>query len=183
VPGVRRGKTLVHNSNFRPLKRVEDTVRVLAKVRERVPDATLVLIGDGPTRTGVEALARELGVIESTRFLGEQSDVVPALQAASVFLFPSETESFGLAALEALSCAVPVIASRTGGLPELIDDGKTGFLATVGDVTAMADAAVRLLTDPTLSTRMSVAARQAAESRWQIDPRVDPYEALYRRLL
>jgi N-acetyl-alpha-D-glucosaminyl L-malate synthase BshA len=174
----RRGKTLVHSSNFRPLKRVEDVVRIFAEVSKRVPDAELLLIGDGPTRPAVEALGKGLNV----RFAGEQADVLPLLQRSSVFLFPSETESFGLAALEALSCGVPVVASTTGGLPELIDDGSNGFLRAVGDVPAMADCAARLLSDETLWRRTSEAARASAETRWRAGPHVDLYEALYRRV-
>jgi N-acetyl-alpha-D-glucosaminyl L-malate synthase BshA len=175
-------KTLVHNSSFRPLKRVTDVVRILAEVRKRVP-AELVLIGDGPTRSEVAALAKSLGVADAVRFTGEQTDVVELLRGSDLFLFPSQTESFGLAALEALACGVPVIASRTGGLPELIDDGVTGFLQPIGDVPGMAARAVQLLTDDALWSRFSAAARAAVEARWRAAPKVDLYEAAYRRVL
>lgn len=176
--GKRPGRALVHNSNFRPLKRVGDAVRIYAQVRRTLPDATLTLIGDGPERPAVEGLAAELGV--PVTFTGEQLDVVPLLQAADVFLFPSETESFGLAALEALACGLPVIASRTGGLPELIDDGVTGALLPVGDVAGMAAKAIALLQQP---GDAHAAARAAAETKWQPGPQIDRYEQLYRSLL
>ncbi|MBK7863687.1 MAG: N-acetyl-alpha-D-glucosaminyl L-malate synthase BshA [Archangiaceae bacterium] len=171
-------RTLLHGSNFRPLKRVGDVVRIFERVLKQV-DARLVMVGDGPERAAVEAQAKGLPVT----FVGEQADVAPLLREGAVFLFPSETESFGLAALEALACGVPVIASRTGGLPELIDDGVNGWLRPVGDVDGMAGRAVALLTDPDLHTRMSAAARESALQRWQPGPQVDRYEALYRALL
>ncbi len=171
-------KTLVHNSNFRPLKRCDDVVRIFARVHEHVPDAKLVFIGDGPTRPETEQLARGLPVT----FAGEQADPVPLLQQGAAFLFPSETESFGLAALEALACGVPVIASRTGGLPELVDDGVNGHLAPVGDVATMASRAIELLTDEAKQARLAHAARETAFARWRPEPHVSRYEALYRRL-
>ncbi|MBL8949431.1 MAG: N-acetyl-alpha-D-glucosaminyl L-malate synthase BshA [Myxococcaceae bacterium] len=177
----RPGLKLVHDSNFRPLKRVGDVVRIYAEVKKQLPGATLTLVGDGPARPDVERLAAELRV--PVTFAGEQRDVVPLLQAADVFLFPSETESFGLAALEALSCGVPVVASRTGGLPELVEDGVTGALLPVGDVAGMAARTVALLTDPALHARHAAAARATAEQKWRPGPQVDAYEALYRSLV
>jgi N-acetyl-alpha-D-glucosaminyl L-malate synthase BshA len=171
--------TLLHHSSFRPLKRVEDVVRAFALVHRRLPEARLVLVGDGPTRPAVEELARDLPVT----FTGEQHDVVPHLQRADVFLFPSELESFGLAALEALACGVPVIATRTGGLPELVEDGVNGWLHPVGDVEGMAGRALELLSDATLHARFSQGARQSAEERWRPEPKVALYETLYRRVL
>ena len=175
----KKSRTLMHHSNFRPLKRVEDVVRIFAEVVKQVPDAKLTLIGDGPTRPEVERLVRGLPVT----FAGEQLEVAPLLRDAMVFLFPSETESFGLAALEAMSSGVPVIASRTGGLPELIDDGVNGHLQPVGDVAGMAARAIELLTDAAKHARMASAARSTAEERWRPEPHVARYEALYRRLL
>src|SRR6185369_2762539 len=127
-------RVLLHNSNFRPLKRVDLVVRVFAEVRRRIPDTVLLLVGDGPERSRVEALVRELGLADCVCLLGKQRAVADALRHADLFLLPSEQESFGLAALEAQSAGVPVIASRTGGLPELIADGETGVLCPVGDV-------------------------------------------------
>ncbi len=177
-----RPPTLIHSSSFRPLKRIDDVVRIFARVRARLPEARLLLVGDGPARPEIEALAAELGVAQAVSFLGEQADLVPLLQQADVFVFPSETESFGLAALEAFACGVPVVASRTGGLPELIDEGVTGFLRPVGDVPALADAVLALLGDRPGWGRMSAAAREVAE-RWKAAPRVAEYEAVYRRVL
>jgi len=180
--GPRRPPVVVHNSNFRPLKRVEDVIRVFAEVR-RARACELVLIGDGPERTRVERLVHELGLAGSVTFLGQQLNFVQVLQGARVFLLPSETEAFGLAALEALSCGVPVVASRVGGLPEVVLHGECGFLEPAGDVAAMAGAVGRLLDDDALHARMSTRARQLVEERFRLKPMVDRYEDLYRRLL
>jgi N-acetyl-alpha-D-glucosaminyl L-malate synthase BshA len=180
--GGERAPILVHNSNFRPLKRVDDVVRVLAAVRRRVP-ARLLLIGDGPERSRVEALVRELGLGEAVRFLGMQRNFVDVLQSADLFLLPSQIESFGLAALEALACGVPVVASRTGGVPEVVADGEVGLLFEVGDVEAMAGGVVRLLEDAALWARMSAAARARALALYPREPTVSRYEAYYRRVL
>jgi N-acetyl-alpha-D-glucosaminyl L-malate synthase BshA len=173
---------LVHVSNFRPLKRVTDVVRVFARVRAARP-ARLRLVGDGPERATVEALARELGVAADVDFLGERDDLPAALADAAVFLLPSETESFGLAALEALACGVPVVASRTGGVPEVVPDGEVGFLHAVGDCDAMAASTLRLLEDPALRARLGRAARARAEAEFRVEPAVLRYEAIYRRVL
>jgi N-acetyl-alpha-D-glucosaminyl L-malate synthase BshA len=178
----RRPFVLVHNSNFRPVKRVEDVVRVFAAVKRELP-CTLVLIGDGPDRPRMEERVRQLGLEGSVRFLGEQLTFIEHLQRADVFLLPSELESFGLAALEALSCGVPVVASRIGGLPEVVSDGETGFLHPVGDIEAMAQSVLRLLRDPALHSRMSRAARASAEASWPIEPIVARYETYYRQVL
>lgn len=181
APGETR-RLLVHNSNFRALKRVEDVIRIFARVRQVTP-CELAMIGDGPERAQVERLAQMLGVRDSVAFLGERVDVVETLRHARVFLLPSETESFGLAALEALSCGVPVVASRVGGLPEVIEEGVSGFLAPVGDIEAMAAAATRLLTDDALHSRMAHQARIRAVDRFRLLPMVDRYEAFYRSVL
>lgn len=175
-------RVLTHISNFRPIKRLEDVVRVFAAVNREVP-AVLVLVGDGPERSRAEASVRELGLAGRTRCLGKRQAFVELLQNSDLFLLPSEQESFGLAALEALSCGVPVIASRVGGIPEVVAHGETGFLADVGDVEAMAQAAVRLLRDGALHERMSQAARAAVLRRWRHKPMLDRYEAYYRGLL
>ena len=173
---------LIHSSNFRPLKRVEDAVRILAEVR-RVRPAVLVLVGDGPDRSRVEALARELGVAHAVRLLGNQLNFLEVLQQADVFLLPSAMESFGLAALEALGCGVPVVGSRIGGVPEVIADGEWGVLCEVGDVKSMAAAVISLCSDEDRRTRMALAARAAVESRWRKEPIVSRYEDCYRRVL
>jgi len=177
-----RPPLLVHVSNFRPLKRVDDTLRVLATVRRTVP-AVLVLVGDGPERPRAEALARELGLSDAVRFLGVQLDVRDVLQQADVFLLPSETEGFGLAALEALACGVPVVGSRVGGLPEVVADGETGLLCPPGDVPGMAAAVLRLLADPELQQRLARAARASVEHTWRREPLLDRWEEFYRRVL
>jgi N-acetyl-alpha-D-glucosaminyl L-malate synthase BshA len=175
---------LTHVSNFRPLKRVDDVIRIFAEVRKRAArPAVLLLVGDGPERSRAEALARQLGLGGSVAFLGKMVSFVEVLQASDVFLLPSESESFGLAALEALSCGVPVVASHVGGLPEVITDGEVGYLAPVGDVATMSERVLRLLGDPALYRRMSDAARAWAVANFQITPAVDRYQAYYERVL
>jgi len=175
-------KVLVHVSNFRPLKRVEDVVRIFARVRGEIP-TRLHLVGDGPERPRVEALIDSLALAGEVKFFGEGVDVADVLQASHVFLLPSETESFGLGALEAMACGVPVVASNVGGLPEVVLDGETGFLAPVGDVEAMAKRVRRLLSDGDLHARMSRAARDRAEAQFQLEPAVARYQAAYRRII
>ena len=173
---------LVHVSNFRPLKRAGDVVRVFAEVRAR-RHARLRLVGDGPTRAEALSLAEELGLGRDIEVVGERGDLPALLAGAAVFLLPSETESFGLAALEALACGVPVVASNVGGLPEVVTDGEVGFLHGVGDVAGMAASVGRLLDDPALRARLGRAARTRAETHFQTEPAVDRYEAIYRRVL
>jgi L-malate glycosyltransferase len=175
TPGSR---VVTHNSNFRSLKRIEDVV----EIARRVPAAEFVLIGDGPERASAERFITTYG-LKNVQVLGEQRDVVPFLQRSAVFMLPSEIESFGLAALEAMSCGVPVVASKVGGLPEVIEHGATGFLHSVGDVDVMEHHVRALLEDSSLQTRMSVAAREAVLARFRVEPIVDQYEALYARLL
>jgi len=174
-------KVLVHNSNFRALKRLGDVVEVFARVQREVPSVLLV-IGDGPERAATEALVAKLGLSDSVSLVGEQADVAWLLQCSDVFILPSETESFGLAALEALSCGVPVIATSVGGLPELVADGVTGFLHPVGEVGAMARSVVTLFGDDAMRARFSAEARSQVEQRWQRGPMIDQYEAVYRSL-
>ncbi len=183
--GGTRPAVLVHVSNFRTLKRVDDVIAILAEVRRRAPGraVTLQLVGDGPERERIRGLVREAALDESVQFLGERTDLPNVLRGADLFLLPSESESFGLAALEAMSCGVPVIASRVGGVPEVVVDGETGLLAPVGDVAAMAAHVVRLLDDPPLRARLGQAARRRAETVFPLEPMVARYEALYRRLL
>jgi L-malate glycosyltransferase len=175
-------RVLTHVSNFRPLKRVEDVVRIFAAVRAEIP-SRLDLVGEGPERSRIEALVESLGLREHVRFLGERGDLVEILQQSDLFLLPSQTESFGLAALEAMACGVPVVASDVGGVAEVVADGQTGFLAAVGDVTSMVGHAHLLLTDESLRRRMSRAACYVAEARFRLAPAVDRYEAAYWRVL
>jgi len=170
---------LMHISNFRPVKRVTDVVRVFARVRERMR-AMLVMVGDGPDRIAAEEEVRKLGLTGEVQFLGKIDAVAPLLASADLFLLPSASESFGLSALEALACGVPVIASDAGGLPEVIIPEETGVLCPVGDVEAMADSAVALLRDPARWARMSAAAAADARARFSQGAVVAQYEALYR---
>ncbi len=141
-------KILIHTSNFRKVKRTEDVVRIFAKVREKIP-SKLLMVGDGGERTECEQLCRDLGVGDHTRFLGKQDAIEEILSVSDLFLMPSQSESFGLAALEAMACKVPVISSNAGGLPELNVDGVTGFLKDIGDVDGMAEKAIYILEDET----------------------------------
>ena len=158
-------KLLVHLSNFRPVKRVTDAVEVFAQVARAIP-ARLMLIGDGPDRSTAEYLAARRGVQDRVHFLGKQDNVQDLIPLADLMLMPSEMESFGLAALEAMACRVPTIATRVGGVPELIDDGITGLLFSVGDVEAMSKAAIELLSDSTRLETLSRAARKTAQDHF-----------------
>lgn len=175
-------RVLVHISNFRALKRVGDVVEVFARVAAQTP-AVLVMVGDGPDRVAAEARVRERGLAERVTFVGKQENFVDWLPHADAFLLPSETESFGLAALEALSCGVPVVASAVGGLPEVVADGECGFLHPVGAVADMAASVLRLFTDGALHARLAAAARARALARFRMEPAIDRYEAAYRRVL
>ncbi|WP_029420349.1 N-acetyl-alpha-D-glucosaminyl L-malate synthase BshA [Alicyclobacillus macrosporangiidus] len=172
---------LLHVSNFRPVKRVADVLRVFARVRTKVA-ARLVLVGEGPDAWEVRQLTETLGIAPHVVFLGKQDDVVPLYQVADLFLLPSQQESFGLAALEAMACGVPVIASDAGGIPEVVRDGETGFLRPVGDVEGMAQAAVRVLSDDALHQRLSRQAVARARSAFSMADKVAEYERLYQSL-
>jgi N-acetyl-alpha-D-glucosaminyl L-malate synthase BshA len=175
-------KLLIHVSNFRPVKRVTAVVEVFELVRRKVP-ARLLMVGDGPELGEASRLTRALGIADAVDFLGEQDQVVPLLSAADVFLLPSAQESFGLAALEAMACEVPVVASRIGGLPEVIEHGVDGFLHAPDDLTGMAESALRLLTDPDLHRRAAEAARRAAHGRYCDSKIVPMYERYYQEVL
>ena len=173
-------KILIHISNFRAVKRVRDVVRVFARVRREMP-SVLVMVGDGPERVDAEQEARQLGVEHEVHFLGKIETVAPLLASADLFLLPSQSESFGLSALEALASGVPVVASRAGGLPEVVRDGETGALCAIGDVEGMAGAAAHILGDPARWRTMSGAAAADARERFALDAVVSRYEALYER--
>lgn len=168
----------MHVSNFRPVKRIQDVVETFARIQREIP-ARLVLVGDGPERPRAMERAEELGVTEHLLFLGKHQSVDELLACADLFLLPSKNESFGLAALEAMACGTPVIASDTGGLPEVVTHGETGYLFPLGAVEEMADGALALLQDKDLWTRFSQAARADAVGRFSHDRVVPMYEVLY----
>jgi L-malate glycosyltransferase len=179
--GEPSGPILFHVSNFRPIKRVRDVVEVLARLRKRVP-ARLILVGDGPERAPAEQLARELGVEASVCFLGKRTEFVEYLAHADAFLLPSETEGFGLAALEALSCGVPVFGYAVGGLPEVVTPDE-GRLVAPFDVAALADAVAEVLVAPALQRALGAAGRQRALEHFQSAPALERYERFYRAVL
>ena len=174
-------RVITHISNFREVKRVKDVVRVFARIRRAMP-ATLLMVGDGPDRPEAEKEAEELGVTSDVRFLGRFDSVETLLQATDLFLLPSQTESFGLAALEAMACGAPVVASRAGGLPEVVDDEVNGILEPVGSVEAMGRRAVELLRDPARYRAMREAAIAKAQE-FSADRIVPAYEALYQEVM
>jgi N-acetyl-alpha-D-glucosaminyl L-malate synthase BshA len=173
---------LMHLSNFRPVKRVPDVVKAFAKINKEVP-AQLLLIGDGPDRSAAEYLAHDLGIHSRIHFLGKQERVNELLPLADLMIMPSEMESFGLAALEAMACKVPTIATRVGGVPELIDDSITGLLFSVGDVDSMARGAIDLLRDRTRLNEMREAGRRTAQKRFCSTLVLPQYIQFYESLL
>lgn len=174
-------KRILHISNFRPVKRVLDCVRALAKVRAHV-DAELVMAGDGPDRSPAERLASELGIEKYVQFLGKQDHMERLIPLTDALHLPSETEAFGLAALEAMACGVPPVATRTGGLPELITSGVDGFLEPMGDIDAQAARLADLLTNERLHAQISAAARNTAQTRFCTDLIIPRYESYYERI-
>lgn len=178
-PGER---LLVHVSNFRPVKRVTDVVRIFAAVA-RVHPARLLMVGDGPDRAAAERAAADLGVASRTTFLGAVADVERLVADADAFLLPSDGESFGLAALEAMACGVPVVGARAGGLPEVVADGVDGILEPVGAVEAMAARLATLLTSPEAAARFGAAARAKVERTFRSELVVPVYEAAYEEAL
>jgi L-malate glycosyltransferase len=174
---------LVHVSNFRPVKRPVDCIEILARVLKKGTRTRLVMVGDGSERTNAEHRARCLGISEKCSFVGKQPKIVDYLSASDVLLLPSEQESFGLAALEAMACEVPVIASRVGGIPEVVTDGETGFLSNVGDVDKMADDAAKILDQMELRIEMGKRARESAVSRYRTDIVIPQYINFYERVL
>jgi L-malate glycosyltransferase len=176
VAGDRR--VLIHVSNFRNVKRVRDVVRIFARVHAEIP-SVLVMVGDGPDRADAEDEAREQGLASAVFFLGKIDAVAPLLASSDLFLLPSQSESFGLSALEALACGVPVVGSQAGGLPEVVREGVTGMLRPVGDIDGMVHAAVGILSDPSRWRAMSETAAADARERFSRDAIVARYEALY----
>ncbi len=175
-------KIIMHISNFRPVKRTDDVIKTFAKVRAAMP-AKLLLIGDGPDRDQATQLARELRLLQDIFFLGKQEQIQNYLGCSDVMLFPSEYESFGLAALEAMAAENVVVASRGGNLPKLIEHGVDGFLADVGDVDGLAKHTIEILGDPARLAAMGALARERAIERYHPDRVVPMYERIYEKLL
>lgn len=181
-PPDRYDALVIHVSNLRPVKRVDVAIDVFRRIRSRVR-ARFVIAGDGPVRDDVERQAAEAGIGDDVAFLGEQNDLVALLSVSDLFLLPSIQESFGLAALEAMACGVPVVASRVGGLPEIIEDGVTGFTCAPDDVAGMADRGLSLLTDAALHARIAEAAAALVRETYCTGRVVPLYEDAYRRVL
>lgn len=178
------GETLlVHVSNFRPVKRPADCVEILAKAREQGENVRLVMVGDGPELSAVKHLAKTLGVLDDTIFVGKKSNIADYLGVSDIFLLPSELESFGLAALEAQACELPVIATRIGGIPEVVAEGETGFLSDVGDVTKMAADTIRLVKDAEMRLAFGQRGRELAVERYSTEKIIPQYIAFYESVL
>ncbi|MCF8450288.1 MAG: N-acetyl-alpha-D-glucosaminyl L-malate synthase BshA [Taibaiella sp.] len=174
-------RILVHVSNFRTVKRVPDVVKIFAEVKKEIP-AKLLMIGDGPDRQNVEELARSMGLYSDVRFLGKQEQISEILSISDLFLLPSQTESFGLSALEAMACSVPVISSNAGGLPEINVHGKTGFLSDVGDIASMANHAISILKDDETLLHFKKAAIAHAR-KFEKQHIIPQYEKLYEQVI
>jgi N-acetyl-alpha-D-glucosaminyl L-malate synthase BshA len=174
-------KIILHASNFRKVKRIADVIYTFNKIKKSIP-SKLLLVGDGPERHMAEELCRELGIFEETRFLGKQQDMEDIYAIADLFLLPSEYESFGLAALEAMAAGTPVVATNAGGIPEIIVHGKNGYLSEVGDVEQMCQQAISILGNHQALKSFSEEARKQAES-FDIHKIVPKYEALYQQVL
>ncbi|MCU1228642.1 MAG: hypothetical protein JWO97_1526 [Acidobacteria bacterium] len=175
-------KMLCHVSNFRPVKRVLDVLEVFERVNQRVP-SRLIMIGDGPDRSRAESFCREHNLRDRVFFLGNVPNVEEIVGASDLFLLPSEAESFGMAALEALASEVPVIGTSSGGLPEVVVDGETGFLLPVGDVIAMAERAIEIVSDEALRRKMGALGRQMVIERFDENRIVPQYRAFYERVI
>ncbi|HEY2930601.1 MAG TPA: N-acetyl-alpha-D-glucosaminyl L-malate synthase BshA [Acidobacteriota bacterium] len=175
-------RILVHLSNFRPVKRVQDVVKVFFGIQKSVP-SVLLLLGDGTERSNVEFLVRELGINHKVFFIGKMNKPAEYLSISDLMILPSELESFGLAALEAMACEVPVIATRVGGLPELVEAGQVGCLAPVGAIDEMVRCGIELLTDEKRLRSFGAEARRRALERYDRDQIVPQYEAFYRKLV
>jgi N-acetyl-alpha-D-glucosaminyl L-malate synthase BshA len=175
-------KLLVHTSNFRVVKRVPDTIRIFEQVQKEIP-SKLILVGDGPDRSECERLCRQLDLCDKVKFLGKQEALVEILSAADIFLIPSQSESFGLAALEAMACGLPVISSSVGGLPELVSHNKSGFIAEIGDVDRMAKYVIDLLSNDKKYRLFSKNARDRAVNEFDISKVIPIYEEYYKTIL
>jgi len=175
-------KILIHVSNFRPVKRPADVVEIFVRVLKDIP-AVLLMIGDGPERSNTERLVRSYHVEEKVHFMGKQDNIEEFIGISDLLLLPSETESFGLVALEAMACEVPVVASGVGGIPEVVTDGVDGFLLEPGDFVEMANSAIRILGNDSRRNRMGKSARENAEQRFCSTTIISEYEAFYNKVL
>lgn len=175
-------KIIMHISNFRPVKRVTDVVRVFKRVLEHV-DATLVMVGEGPERMAAVGVAKQLGISDRIKYLGNYENVETIIPCADLVIQPSEHESFGLVPLEAMACKVPVIATASGGITEVIEHGVSGYLCEVGDIEHMAQCAIELLTNETLANEMGLRGQERALTGFRRDDMVAQYEALYEDVL
>ena len=182
--GKRSGGTpaIVHISNFRPVKRATDAIRIFRLVRDKMP-ARLIMVGDGPDEPEAVALAKDLGVSSDVSFVGVTESVVDILSEADVFLLPSEMESFGLAALEAMACETPVVAARVGGLSEVVEDGESGFLIPLGDVESMAGRTLEILQNPETRARMGKKGRETATDKFSPQTALKAYMDVYDSVL
>lgn len=174
-------RVFLHMSNFRQVKRIGDVIDIFHRVSKRI-DAKLVLVGEGPDFSFARRRVQDLDLEEQVQFLGKQDEVAPLVAAADVLLLPSEKESFGLVALEAMACGIPVIGTLAGGIPEVVQNGVTGFLADVGNVDAMAEGALKLCEDEALYREFSCAARSRAQRHFYIRDKVREYEQIYLRV-
>ncbi len=175
-------KLVIHVSNFRPVKRAPEVVEIFRRIRDQLP-ARLLLVGDGPDLPRARQVAKDLGLADDVEALGEQEQVVPLLSVANLFLLPSTEESFGVAALEAMACGVPVVASRVGGLPEVIEHDVSGFLHDPHDLEGMAESGVRVLTDASLSEAISAGGLRAVHEKFCAEEVVPRYERFYQEVL
>ena len=175
-------KILVHTSNFRQVKRVTDAIRVFEKVQKKIP-SKLILVGDGPDRSECERLCRQLDLCDHIKFLGKQEGLIKILASSDVFLIPSQSESFGLAALEAMACGLPVVSSSVGGLPELVKHNETGFIAEIGDIDRMAKYVIALLSNEKKYSLFSKNARQRAIDKFDKSKIIPIYEEFYKSVL
>ncbi len=176
-------KLLIHVSNFRAVKRPLDCVEIMAKVKEKGGNARLVMVGDGPERAACSFRAEQLNIKNETIFVGKKANIADYLGIADIFLLPSELESFGLAALEAEACEVPVIATRIGGIPEVVTDGETGFLSDVGDTEKMSDDVMKFLNDEEMRREFGAKARESAVSRYSTELIIPQYIKFYEKVL
>ena len=182
-PPAKFDKLIIHLSNFRPVKRVDAVVEIFQRVRQQGVRAKLIFVGEGPELGRAMRRVHELGLACDVEALGEQDQVVPLLSVSDLFLLPSAQESFGLAALEAMACEVPVVASRVGGLPEVVEDGVSGFLCEPGDIDGMANASITLLTDPALHRRFAEAGLNRVRRHFCAGKVVPRYEAYYEEII